>query len=90
MVFKLGNSELIWDYDKNNTNAAKISDNNLKLMISSDTVWNMRDTVGYDDCCVGVHKLSENEFYFVTFLGLGFTMQIVNNTVTCIKKTFTK
>ena len=50
----------------------------------------MRDVVGYDDCCVGVYRLSENEFYFVTFLGLGYTMRIEDNTVTCIKKTITK
>ena len=90
MIFSLGNTELVWEFDPNNTNAAEIPDNNLKLVKNSATLWNMRDIVGYDDCCVSVHRLSENEFYFVTFLGLGFTMRIEDHTVTCIKKTITK
>ena len=90
MIFDLENAGLVWDFDEKNTNAAEIPDNNLKLVKDSEVLWNMRDTVGYDDCCVGVHPISENEFYFVTFLGLGFTMRIEENTVICIKKTITK
>lgn len=90
MIFQLNNAKLVWDFDESNTNAAEIPDNNLRLVKNSEALWNMRDIVGYDDCCVGVHQLSENEFYFVTFLGLGFTMRIEDHKVTCIKKTITK
>ena len=89
MTFIIDNAELVWDYDKT-TNAANISDNNLKLVRSSEVLWNMRETVGYDDCCVGVHQLSDSEFYFVTFMGLGFTMRVEGNAVICVKKVFTK
>ena len=90
MIFRLGAAELVWDFDENNTNAAEIPDNNLRLMINSVTVWNMRDTVGYDDCCVAAGQLSENEFYFITFMGLRFTMRVEDNAVTCVKSNITK
>ena len=90
MAFQLVNAVLVWDFDENNTNAAEIPDNNLKLMINSVTVWNMRDTVGYDDCCVAMGILSENEFYFITFMGLRFTMRLEDNAVACIKTAITK
>ena len=90
MIIQLNDAELVWEFDENNTNAAEISDNNLKLVKNSEILWNMRDIVGYDDCCVGVHLLSKNEFYFVTFNGLGFTMRVEGNEVTCVKSVITK
>lgn len=90
MIFRLENAELVWDFDESNTNAAEIPDNNLRLVNNSETLWNMRDTVGYDDCCVAAGQLSENEFYFITFMGLRFNMRVEDNAVTCIKTTITK
>ena len=90
MIIQLNNAELVWDFDENNTNAAEIPDNNLKLVRNAEILWNMRDTVGYDDCCVSVNLLSDNGFYFVTFMGLGFTMRIEGNSVICVKNVITK
>ena len=93
MIFRLENAELIWDFDPKNTNAALIPDNYLKLVKDSgayETLWNMRDTVGYDDCCVAAGILSENGFYFITFMGLRFTMRFDGNAVTCINTAITK
>ena len=90
MIFLLDNADLVWDFDENNTNAALIPDNNLRLMKKSGILWNMRDTVGYDDCCVAAGQLSENEFYFITFMGLRFTMRVEDNAVICINTAITK
>lgn len=86
MEYYINNKKLIWDFDSTNSSGHKLKDNNLYI----ENMWNMKDTVGYDDSCVGVHLVSDDTFYFVTFWGLGFTMQISENEVTCIKKQVTK
>lgn len=86
MNYFLNGKNLIWNFDKNETDNKKLENNNLYI----EDLWNMKDTVGYTDTCVGVTILSENKFYFVTFMGLGFTMQICNDKVICLKKQITK
>ena len=86
MNYFLNGKNLIWNFYKNETDAKKLENNNLYI----ENLWNMKDTVGYTDTCVGVTILSENKFYFVTFMGLGFTMQICNDKVICLKKQITK
>ncbi|MDY4079555.1 MAG: hypothetical protein SOY42_12355 [Clostridium sp.] len=86
MNYFLNGKNLIWNFDKNETDNKKLENNNLYI----EDLWNMKDTVGYTDSCVGVSILSDNKFYFVTFMGLGFTMQICNDKVICLKKQITK
>ena len=88
MEYNVNGKKLVWDHDKSNINidASKLKDNNLYI----DNIWNMKDTVGYTDTCVGVSILADDTFYFVTFCGLGFTMKVLENTVECIKKQITK
>ena len=86
MEYTIQNQTLIWDFDKVESNAAKLKDNNLYI----EGIWNMKDTVGYADVCVSVSILSDDTFYFVTFCGLGFTMKLVGNSVECTKKQITK
>ena len=90
MIFQFDNAALVWDFDESNTNAAEIPDNNLRLVKNSEVLWNMRDTVGYDDCCVAAGQLSEIEFYFITFMGLRFTMRYEGSAVTCVRSAITK
>lgn len=78
--------KLIWEFDKSESNASKLKEDNLFI----EGIWNMKDTVGYTDTCVGLSVLSEDSFYFITFRGLGFTMKVVGNVVECIKKQITK
>ena len=86
MQYLLNGRTLVWDFDESVSNAARLKDNNLFI----EPIWNMRDTVGYVDTCVGVSILSEDSFYFVTFCGLGFTMQVCRDTVVCLKRQVTK
>lgn len=87
MEFNVNGKKLVWDYDdESNIDSSKLKDNNLHI----DNIWNMKDTVGYTDTCVGVSILTDDSFYFVTFYGLGFTMKVLENTVECIKKQITK
>ncbi len=86
MEFNVNGKKLVWDYDESNNDASKLKENNLHI----DNIWNMKDTVGYTDTCVGVSILTDDSFYFVTFYGLGFTMKVSENTVECIKKQITK
>lgn len=86
MEYLIQNKKLIWDFDKAESNARKIKDNNLFI----EGAWNMKDTVGYTDSCVGVSILSDDTFYFITFCGLGFTMKVIDNDIICIKKQITK
>ncbi len=86
MEYIIQNKKLIWNFNKAECNAAKLKDNNLFI----EGIWNMKDTVGYTDTCVGVSILSDDTFYFVTFCGLGFTMRLVGDKVECIKKQITK
>lgn len=50
----------------------------------------MQDVIGYEDACIGVTCLSDDTFYFVTFSGIGYTIQICRNSVICLKKKITK
>lgn len=86
MEYTIQDKKLIWDFDKSECNAAKLKDNNLFIK----DIWNMKDTLGYTDTCIGVSILSDDTFYFVTFCGLGFTMRLVGDNVKCIKKQITK
>ena len=89
MEYIINGKKLVWDYydyDKTSIDASRLKDNNLHI----DNIWNMKDTVGYTDTCVGVSILDDDTFYFVTFCGLGFTMKVLENTVECIKKQITK
>lgn len=80
-VFPLSNHrKLVWGDDLEN--------NNLSVCDARDTeIWNMRSAVKHDDTCVGV-TVREHEFYFVTFNGLGITMDI--ETLTVIQTQITK
>lgn len=85
MEYIINGKKLVWDY-YDYDDASRLKDNNLHI----DNIWNMKDTVGYTDTCVGVSILADDTFYFVTFRGLGFTMKVSENTVECIKKQITK
>lgn len=82
MEYIIQDKTLIWDFDKTESNASKLKDNNLFI----DGIWNMKDTVGYTDTCVNLLILSDDSFYFVTFCGLGFTMRVVGDSVECIER----
>lgn len=81
MEYMVGRKILTWEHT-----ATDPAENNLYIK----GIWNMKDTVGYTDTCVAVSVISDDIFYFVTFNGLGFTMQVVDNEVRCIKKQITK
>ena len=55
-----------------------------------DKVWNMKDTVGYEDSCVLVNIIDGNTFRFTAFNGLSFLMKVNDNEVICIEKKETK
>ncbi|MBQ8798469.1 MAG: hypothetical protein IJZ55_02765 [Lachnospiraceae bacterium] len=86
MEYIIQDKKLIWDFDEAESNATKLRDNNLFI----EGIWNMKDTVGYTDTCVGVSMLSDDTFYFITFRGLGFTMRVAGDNVEFIKKQITK
>ena len=77
--YLIGSYKLIWDFNG-------IILNNLYI----EGVWNMRDTVGYDEWCVAVSLLSDDMFTFNTFNCIRYTMKINNEMVTLINKKFTK
>ena len=89
ICYELLNRVLLWDFDPSDSNAANLEINNLYLIEKNNIIWNMLDTTEHEDSCVGVSLISNNQFYFVTFCGLGYTMQISNG-VECIKKQITK
>ena len=77
--YNLNSYILKWDNDPFKTN-------NLYI----DEVWNMKDTVGYEDSCVLVNIIDENSFRFTTFNGLSLLMKVNDNEVICIEKKETK
>lgn len=86
MEYSVRNKKLIWDFDEKERNAAKLKENNLYIP----DIWNMKDTVGRSDVCVGVTIISEDTFYFVTFQGMGYTMTVNDTGIICSKKQITK
>ena len=77
--YNLNSYILKWDNDPFKTN-------NLYI----DKVWNMKDTVGYEDSCVLVNIIDGNTFRFTAFNGLSFLMKVNDNEVICIEKKETK
>lgn len=68
-----GDRRLVWDNH--------LEDNNLAVYDARDVeIWNMKSVIMHDDTCVGL-TVGEHEFYFVTFNGLGVTMDVESLTV---------
>jgi hypothetical protein len=87
--YLINDKKIIWFWDENNHNASEIKENNLSICDSHyNELWNMKTVTNVDDSCVGVAIMEENLLYFVTFFGLGFTIDITNGSV--IKKDITK
>lgn len=85
----IGDKRIIWFWDEDNHNAKELKVNNLCICDSNyKELWNMRRVLICDDSCVGVRLLENNLMYFVTFYGLGFTINLGDYSV--IKKVITK
>ena len=83
---KVGEYILVWERDDEEINARNFRDNNLYI----EGVWNMSDTLGRTDTCVGMTVTGENTFSFVTFSGLKYEMSVTNGKVELISKQITK
>lgn len=93
MIIDFTNGQLVWDFDRENgsvSDISKIPDNNLSFLLDGSEIWNMHDTVGYDDVCVSVSTISENEFCFITFNGLCFTMRCIDGKIDLVNTKITK
>ncbi|MBO6260898.1 MAG: hypothetical protein J6N47_08735 [Lachnospiraceae bacterium] len=83
---KVGEYILVWERDDEETYAGNFKDNNLYI----EGVWNMSDTLGRTDTCVGMSVTGENTFSFVTFSGLKYEMSVTSGKVELISKKITK
>lgn len=86
LTYNLNGKKLMWELDITETCPGNCKLDNLYL----EDIWNMRDTVGESTTCGVINILSPDTFYFVTFDGLGFTMQYDGDHMVCIKKWWTK
>lgn len=77
MKYKIKDKELVWNED--------LSDNNLYI----EGLWNMKETVGHDECCVLLRMIDDDSFYFATYNGMGYTMKLEEE-LKCIKKQMTR
>ena len=83
---KVGEYILVWERDDEETYAGNFKDNNLYI----EGVWNMSDTLGRSDTCVGMTVTGDNTFSFVTFSGLKYEMSVTSGKVELISKKITK
>ena len=84
--YKLEGQTLIWDFNEDEPDVAKEPVDNLYI----ENVWQMKDTAGEGQLCVGINIIDGKNFYFTTFNALCYHMHIENNEVTLIEKFFTK
>ena len=77
---------LIWEWDEEETNARNFKDNNLYI----EGIWNMSDTLGRTDTCVGVSITGENTFSFVTISCIRYSMTVSDGKVELISSVITK
>ncbi len=84
--YPVGNHILTFVNDENETNVAKLPDNNLYI----EGIWNMKDTLKFDDLCTGCWVIDDETFNFTVFSGGNFTMKIHDNTVELISRRFVK
>lgn len=90
MIIDFTNGQLVWNFDREKGLISEIPDNNLSFMFDGREIWNMRDTVGYDDVCVSASAVSDNEFCFITFNGLCFTMRYIDGKIDLVNTKITK
>ena len=83
---KVGGLNLVWEWDEEETFAGNFRDNNLYI----EGIWNMSDTLGRTDTCVGMTVTGERTFSFVTFSGIKYEMAVSNGKVKLVSKQITK
>lgn len=84
--YSVGGLSLVWECDEEETNARNFKDNNLYI----EGVWNMSDTLGRTDTCVGVSITGENSFSFVTFSCIRCFMSVSGKKVELVSSVITK
>lgn len=83
-IYDLKCGKLHWNFESKDPGFSKtsgLSDNNLFIP----GLWNMKDTVGHDDCCVVLDVESEEAFSFTTFNGMRYSMTADKSSV-CLKE----
>lgn len=83
---KVGGLSLVWEWDEEETFAGNFKDNNLYI----EGIWNMSDTLGRNDTCVGLTITGENTFSFVTFSCIRYEMSVSDGNVILISTQTTK
>ena len=83
---KVGGLILIWEWDNEETFAGNMKENNLYI----EGIWNMSDTLGRKDTCVGLTITGENAFSFVTFSGIRYEMAVTDGKIKLISSRITK
>lgn len=94
-TYAIDGCELLWIFDSNNSNAANIKSNNLLAVHQDSTgrmqlIWNMKEAVLREECCVSVSLGEDRTFSFNTFNGKRFTMKAEGGTVEPIDSRVTK
>ncbi len=84
--YKLGEKTLVWDFDENEPNVAKLPLDNLYIK----DLWNMKDTIGEGELCTGLRIIDDKNFMFTTFNCICYIMHLENNEVQLITQFFTK
>ncbi len=66
----LYDNTVVWEWDENTGDISKIPADNLYITDSDGAqLWNMHDTLGREDVCVGVKVVGECRIKFTTFSG---------------------
>ncbi len=84
--YSVGGLSLIWEWDEEEANARNFKDNNLYI----EGVWNMSETLGRTDTCVGVSIIGENKFSFVTISCIRYSMSVSSGKIELISSMITK
>ncbi|MGN0387607.1 MAG: hypothetical protein ACI4ER_02245 [Suilimivivens sp.] len=90
-ILEIDTNKIVWFWNEGESNASKMPVNNLIIYNNSyQQIWKIDNFLGYDEMCTGISQKSKSTFYFCTFMGLGFTMEISGEKITCLKKTLIK
>lgn len=76
-IFPFGERRVIWFFDENEHNAARLLSDNLFVVDDNENVlWQLKDGMGRDNECCVLARRDGDKLYFATFAGFSARLDV--------------
>ena len=85
-ILEINHKYVVWKWDEKQGDVSKLPTDNLWILDKDgQELWNIASFFGKSEMCIMVRLITENQFYFYTFSGIGVMMEI-NDEIKCVDK----